>query len=131
MKSKLIGLLGLMRRANKIEIGEVNTGTAARAHKAKMIVVASDASENAVKRAVGFSNTGRCAMVKLPLTKEETAAAVGLTGCSMAALTDSGFAGAFVNLLCEQDPDTYSKFRNMFPQKPEAVRKTKTPRKIN
>ena len=44
---KILNMLGLMRRANAIQIGETNTGSAVRAGKAKLLLLASDASDNA------------------------------------------------------------------------------------
>ena len=55
MRDKLLHLLGLMRRANALAVGEVNTGSTARAGKAKLLLLASDASENARRRAEGFA----------------------------------------------------------------------------
>ena len=100
-KNKILGLLGLMRRAGAIEIGEVNTGSAAHAHKAKLILLAADASENARKRAETFAFSGKAKLTALPFTKEEFASAVGLSGCSMAAVTDRGFADALLKKLAE------------------------------
>ena len=43
-----------MRRAGKIEIGETGTGAAVRAGRARLLLLAADASENARKRAEGY-----------------------------------------------------------------------------
>lgn len=91
---KTLSLLGLMRRANAIAIGETATGNAARSGEAKLIVIASDASENARKRASGFAYGKKLEIVTLPYTKDEISAATGRPGCSMAAVCDKGFADA-------------------------------------
>ena len=96
MNDKILGMLGLMRRANAISIGEVNTGKAVRAGKAKLVILAADASANARKRAEGFVY-GRGVPIKdIPYTKEQISASVGVPGCSMLAVTDAGFANAFI-----------------------------------
>ena len=107
MREKILPLLGLMRRANAIAVGEVNTGCAAKAGKAKLLLLASDASENARRRAEGFAAGRDLPLSTLPFTKEEFASAVGLSGGSMAAVTDLGFANALLKALAEEEPERY------------------------
>ena len=54
MREKTLNLLGLMRRANALQVGETNAGAAVRGGKAKLLLLASDASDNARGRAEGF-----------------------------------------------------------------------------
>ena len=107
MKEKSLRLLGLMRKANAVSIGETNTGSYVRAGKAKLLLIAADASENARKRAEGFAAGRRLLTITLPYTKEEISSHVGLNGCSMAAVLDVGFAAALLRELEEEDPVTY------------------------
>ena len=107
MREKVLSLLGLMRRANAIAVGEVNTGSAARAGKAKLLLLAADASENARHRAEGFAAGRNVALLPLPVTKEELASALGLSGGSMAAITDLGFANALLKALAQEEPERY------------------------
>lgn len=103
MKEKALNLLGLMRKANAAAIGETDTGAAARAQTAKLVVLASDASSNAQSRANGFVHGRDIPLITLPFTKQEISEHVGKSGCSMAAICDLGFADAFLKLLCELD----------------------------
>lgn len=105
---KMLNMLGLMRRANAIQIGETNTGAAVRGGKGKLLLLASDASDNARSRAEGFARGRSILTVTLPYTKEEISAHVGLRGCSMAAVTDVGFANALMRALSEAWPEDYS-----------------------
>lgn len=108
MEDKALTLLGLMRRANAIQIGETNTGPAVKSGKAKILVIARDASDNAKHRAQDFAAGRRnTQLVELPYTKEQISGSVGVTGCSMAAITDLGFANALMKLLSERD-ETYA-----------------------
>ena len=107
MREKALNLLGLMRRANAIQIGETNTGAAVRAGKAKLLLLACDASDNAKSRAAGFVHGRSTIRVTLPCTKEEISSHVGVSGCSMAAVTDIGFANALMKLLAELSPGEY------------------------
>ena len=107
MREKALNLLGLMRRANAIQVGETNTGAAVRAGKAKLLLLACDASDNAKSRAAGFVHGRSTICVTLPFTKEEISTHVGVNGCSMAAVTDIGFANALMKLLTELSPGEY------------------------
>lgn len=107
MREKTLNLLGLMRKANAIAVGEMNTGGAVRAGKAKLLLLAADASDNARSRARGFTHGRDIVTVTLPFTKDEIAAHVGVSGCAMAAITDIGFANAFMKSLAAAVPDGY------------------------
>ena len=106
MKEKALNLLGLMRKANAAMIGETDTGAAARAQTAKLVVLASDASDNAQSRAKGFVYERNIPLITLPFTKMEISEHVGKSGCSMAAICDLGFADAFMKLLKELDEES-------------------------
>lgn len=107
MSENDLKLLGLMRRAGALVPGESGTGDTVRAGKAKLLLLAADASENAQKRAEGFLHGRRALCVALPYTKEEIASHVGLNSCSMAAVTDLGFADALMSSLAQQWPERY------------------------
>lgn len=107
MRKKTLNLLGLMRKANAIAVGETNTGGAVRAGKAKLLLLAADASDNARSRARGFTHGRDVVTVTLPFTKDEIAAHVGVSGCAMAAITDIGFANAFMKSLAAAVPEGY------------------------
>ncbi|MBR1457473.1 MAG: hypothetical protein IJ594_10005 [Oscillospiraceae bacterium] len=107
MREKTLKLLGLMRRANAISIGETNTAAAVQSGKTRLLLLAADASDNARKRASSFAAGRSFPIVELPFTKEEVSAHVGVGGCSMAAVTDMGFADALMRLLAAQWPEAY------------------------
>lgn len=107
MREKTLNFLGLMRRANAVEIGETGTGEAVKNGKAKLVLIASDISDNSRKRAETFVYGRRAVLVKLPFTKEEITKHLGV-GCSMLAVTDIGFADAMMKKLCELDGEAYA-----------------------
>ena len=72
-----------------------------------MLLLAADASENAQKRAEAFARGRSFPVVRLPFSKDEISAHVGVGGCSMAAVTDMGFADALMRLLAAQWPEEY------------------------
>lgn len=108
MKDKALNFLGLMRKANALMVGETDTGAAARGDKAKLVLIAADASDNAFSRAKGFVYGRNIPLVKLPFTKEELSEHLGKNGCSMAAVCDIGFANAFMKDLSAIDEKRYS-----------------------
>ena len=107
MKEKALKLLGLMRRANAIQPGEDRAGDAVQAGRAKLLLLSSDAADNARRRAEHLVNGRRAQLVELPFDRGELGEALGLGGRSMAAVTDLGFAGALTELLAEIDPERY------------------------
>ena len=85
---RILSLLGLAHKAGRVEIGEEPVGSAARAKKARIILVAGDAAASSVRRAMGFANAGSCLCLVIPATKEQLGRALGRTSCAMAAVTD-------------------------------------------
>lgn len=120
-----------MRRAGKLETGETATGGAIKDGKARIVCVASDASENAVKRAKGWLTGRRALYVELPYTKEQLSEALGKSGCSMVACTDFGLASAFLKALAEARPEQYSQLSEEMRRRSDkaAYRKAKGPKR--
>ena len=128
MSERLLNLLGLMRKAGAIEPGETNSGTACRAGKGKLLILASDASDNARRRAESFVNGRSTVLAEVPYTKDELAFKLGAGSCSMAAITDLGFANAFMKGLSGEYPDKYTDKADALSRKLEKTnrrRKTK------
>lgn len=114
MREKALNLLGLMRKANAVQIGETDAGAAARAGSAKLLILASDASDNAKSRAKGFVYGKGIPLITVPFLKEEISAHVGKSGCSMAAVCDLGFADSFLKLLQQISPGLYDETAQIF-----------------
>ena len=98
-------LLGLALRAGRLAVGEEPVGAACRCHKGYLLLLASDAADNTIRRALHFSQAGNTICLTLPLTKQEVGAALGRSSCAMAALTDVGFAASVAKVLAQADPD--------------------------
>jgi hypothetical protein len=64
--------------------------------KAKLILLARDASDNARDRAEGFARRGAVPLVRLGADKASLASALGVSGGAMAAVCDAGFARALL-----------------------------------
>ena len=107
MEDKALGLLGLMRRARAVEPGTDNACDAVRDGKAKLLILSADINDNARRKAENVSNGRRVLVQSVHYTRAELAAAFGLADCSMAAVTDIGFANALAKLLNAADPRRY------------------------
>lgn len=103
-----LDLLGMARKAGRLEVGEEPVGAAARAGKAKLLLLACDAAENTVRRANHFAEAGHVTALTVPYTKGELGAAVGRGSCAMLALTDAGFAASLTGKLALRDPERYA-----------------------
>lgn len=104
---RILRYFGIARKAGYLELGEEDTGAAVRAGKAKVVLLAADASDNAKSRAEGFVHGRNTLLLRVPCSKEEISAATGKGGCSMAAVTDIGLAESMVAALAETDSAAY------------------------
>lgn len=100
-------MIGLAKKAGRVEIGEEPVGSAARSKHARVILVASDAAAGSVRRAYAFAQTGACLCLTIPADKDALGRALGRSSCAMAAVTDVGFADAIVKKLAVMDPEHY------------------------
>ena len=100
-------MIGLAKKAGRVEIGEEPVGSAARSKHARVILVASDAAVGSVRRAYAFAQTGACLCLTIPADKDALGRALGRSSCAMAAVTDVGFADAIVKKLAVMDPEHY------------------------
>lgn len=104
-------MLGLAKKAGRLEIGEEPVGAVARARKAKLILLAADAAPNTARRAAHFGEAGNVLFLSVPFTKAEMGMALGRSSCAMLAFTDPGFADSFVERLAAHDPERYGPAR--------------------
>ena len=103
MNSKAYGYLPLARRGRLLEIGEEPVGAVCRAQHARLVILASNASGHAVRRAKSFVAGTKQPVLQISCTKEELGAAVGRSDCAMAVFTDVRLALAFVQALDENE----------------------------
>ena len=100
-------LLGLALRAGRLAVGEEPDGAACRCHKGYLLLLASDAADNTIRRALQFSHAGNTICLTVPLTKEELGSGLGRRSCAMLAITDVGFAASVAQQLALADPEAY------------------------
>lgn len=117
---KALNLLSLARKGRRIEVGEEPVGAIARAKKARLIVVASDASEHTLRRVQSFVALSEQPYLRVPFDKDDLGRAVGRTACAVAALTDAALALAFVKALDE--PEQYAELIEQLTYKANRIR---------
>jgi len=119
--NKYLNYLALARKGRLVEVGEEPVGAAARALKAHLILVASDASDHTWRRAKSFAAGTDQQCIRLNCTKEEMGFVVGRTSLAIAAITDVRLALALVNALGE--PEKYRPQLEVLTAKAEKVKK--------
>ena len=125
MRDKALGLLGLMRVAGAIEIGADRAAETAAAGKARLLLLPSDAGESALRKAEHALAGKRAIRLELPFTREELAGALGVGDCTMAAVTDMGFAEALLRQLAALDAERYAAPAAALADKHEKMRRRK------
>ena len=100
---KALNYMALARKGGCIELGEEPVGAAARAQHARLVVVASDASDHTWRRAKSFVAGTQQQCIKVPFTKDELGMAIGRTALAIAAFTDPALALAFVKALNQEE----------------------------
>ena len=104
MDNKALNYLSLARKGGLAELGEEPVGAAARAGKAYVILVASDASDHTWRRAKSYVAGTEQQCVRLEATKDEMGLMVGRTSLAIAAITDVQLALALVKAMPKADP---------------------------
>lgn len=123
--SKALNYLGIARMSGNIEIGEDNAKALVKEGKARLLVVATDTSEPAKRRAEGYVYGFSTTLVVVPFTKEEISLAVGKPGCSMAAIRDLGLAKSFCDALTAEYGEQFRDIAALLDEKAEKARARK------
>lgn len=96
---KAIGLLGLARKAGKLETGEETVGSLLLQKRARLTLLASDAGSAVARKMHGLAEGTRQWILALPYDKLTLGAALGKQSVSVAAFADVSMALAFVKAL--------------------------------
>ena len=103
MTADALGLLGLARKAGRLELGEDPVDAACRSRQAALVLLAADAAENTRRRVSRWCEAANTPCISLSAGKEELGARLGRGSCAVAALTDHGFASALRKKLAEEE----------------------------
>lgn len=99
-KSKIISMIGMANKAQKVISGEDSLRKAIREKKVKLIIIAEDASDNTKKR---FSNCANYYGVPyyVYLSKDEFSISLGERIRSVIGIADNNFSIYLEKLICE------------------------------
>ncbi len=115
----LLPFLGLCLRGGNLAVGEEPAEAVCRARKAKVLLIASDAAGNTLRRAEHFAQMGNCPCLTLPFEKGDLGRAVGRNSVALAAITDIGLAAAFAERLAALDAEQYGEASETLAKKAE------------
>ena len=99
--------LGIAKKAGFLEIGEESCFSAVSSKKARLLISASDASDNSKRNAKRMSELINVPHIDYCRTKEELGAMVGRGSPGVIAVTDVGLAAGFVSRLANEEPGVY------------------------
>lgn len=100
---RTLSFLGMCKKAGALETGEETVDAATRKGKTFLILTASDAAENTVRKAKNYAERGKNVLVNLPYTKEELGAMLGNRPCAIMAVTDISMATGLAEKLKSQN----------------------------
>lgn len=96
MNDRFLNLLGLCRRAGRMKIGCDTVIESVELKEAKLVLMASDISENTKKKVISALNGTKSEILKY--TKDELSFALGKT-CAVLSVEDEGFANKLTELM--------------------------------
>lgn len=96
---------GLIRRAGKLEVGDMAVTSALQNHKVKAVLMASDSGGNTKKRIESISSDAHVPVVVTPWEKSLFSHSIGRDNVAVVGITDLGFAAAMMQKLSEEYPD--------------------------
>ena len=97
---KVLGMLGLAKRAGKVESGEFSAEKAVKTYQSRLVILAGDASENTRKKFTDKASY-RKIPVRIYADKERLGKATGTGERSVMSVNDEKFAESLVKLLDE------------------------------
>ena len=104
-KDKALGLLGLARKAGKLQTGEESVSVLLTEKRARLTLLASDAGEAVSRKLRGLAAGTRQRVLTVPYDKLSLGAALGRPMVSAAAFADVSMALAFVKALPPEGAD--------------------------
>lgn len=120
-----LNILGLAKKAGKLETGEDSIWNVCSSGTARLLVMASDLSESARKRAELMLSSCKAVRVDTDYTMTDLGSSVGKGPVSMAAITDAGLAALFGKKLCEEFPGRYDSILTVLEEKAKRIQSRK------
>lgn len=102
MNDRLLSFLGICRRAKKLVIGAEVSAQSVEEGKSLLILYASDASKNSLKRVLQRAAEHGVATACVNRTKDELSAALGRL-CAVMSIEDRGFADKLSHMISSEE----------------------------
>lgn len=129
MISPALNILGIARKAGRVDIGDEQVSSAARAHSARLIILASDAADNTARRIRNLPGNGK--VVTVPFTKDELGAVFGKNSCAAASISDARLAKNFLEKLEAMEPGGYTEALEELTRQAERVDRRQAEKKAH
>ncbi len=104
MNDRLLSILGLCRRAGKLVLGNDPVIDSINQRKAKLVIIASDCSQNTAKKVLSSAHRNDVKAHVIPHTKDDVSFAVGKYSAVLC-ITDGGFSESIDKLICSLKED--------------------------
>lgn len=105
MENNYLGLLGLAKKANMLEIGDEACRAAISEGKVRLVLVAGDASERTCESFRLFAESANVPNISVSESRADLGNALGRRPCAVVAVCDIGFAAAIAKKLSESNED--------------------------
>ena len=126
---KALRYMGLARKAGLLALGEDRCAEAVSQGRAKLVLLAADASPGAVKRAGAALRGHRAPLETLPWEKAELGAALGRPSCAVVCFTDLSLASRFASAMAEELPQWEASAELLSRREDKIRRRKAAPRK--
>lgn len=129
MRSPALNILGIAMKAGRVDLGDEQVSSAARAHSARLIILASDAADNTARRIRNLPGNGK--VVTVPFTKAELGTVLGKTSCAAASISDARLAKALLEKLEAAEPGRYTEALEELTRQAERVDRRQAEKKAH
>ena len=103
MNSPYISLLGLARRAGKVETGDEASRSACSHGLARALLIAGDASDRTRETFEFIAESAGLPCITVAETREELGNALGKRPCAVVSICDTGFSAAIIKKLADEN----------------------------
>ena len=124
--NNILGMLGMMRKASRLCLGEDDCNDALQHGKVRILILPSDSDEKTHRNADLMLRGHSAVKIVVPFDNGELATAVGLQHCKMMAVTDLGFSQAFMKKLTEEYPGMFEAEFRLIEEKFRRTERRKT-----
>ncbi|MCD7853364.1 MAG: 50S ribosomal protein L7 [Oscillospiraceae bacterium] len=129
MYHRALNYIGIARKGGAVEIGEERAHALVKSGAARLMVVTSDSSPGAKRRAEGYVFGTATPLAEVPFTKQEISEIAGKAGCSMLAFRDLGLASGFADALAAEYGESYQELSDTLRAKQEKLGRKKGKRR--